>query len=43
MAVFDPFGGQTVTVGNSSSVMGWVVIVVDTGDAFHSWYEVVIM
>ena len=28
--------GQTVTVGNSSSVMGWVVIVVDTGDSCHS-------
>ena len=42
-AVFDPLGGQTVTVGNSSSVMGWVVIVVDTGDSCHSLYELVIM
>ena len=28
-AVFDPLGGQTVTVGKSSSMMGWVVMVVD--------------
>ena len=42
-AVFDPLGGQTVTVGNSSSVMGWVVMVVDTGDSCHSLYELVIM
>ena len=43
MAVFDPLGGQTVTVGKSSSVMGWVVMVVDTGDSCHSLYELVIM
>ena len=43
MAVFDLLGGQTVTVGNSSSVMGWVVMVVDTGDSCHSLYELVIM
>ena len=42
-AVFDPLGGQTVTAGKSSSVMGWVVMVVDTGDSCHSEYEVVIM
>merc|ERR1719507_1075684 len=42
-AVFDPLGGQTVTEGNSSSVMGWVVMVVDTGDSCHSLYELVIM
>ena len=42
MRVSDPLGGQTVTTGNSSSVMGWVVIVVDTGDSCHSWYELVI-
>ena len=43
IAVFDPLGGQTVTIGNSSSVMGWVVRVVDTGDSCHSLYELVIM
>ena len=43
MAVFDPLGGQTVTVGKSSLVMGWVVMVVDTGDSCHSLYELVIM
>ena len=43
MAVFDLLGGQTVTVGNSSSVMGWVVMVVDTGDSCHSLYELVII
>ena len=41
-AVFDPLGGQIVTSGNSSSVMGWVVIVVDTGDSCHSEYAVAI-
>ena len=39
----DPLGGQTVTVGKSSSVMGRVVMVVDTGDSCHSLYELVIM
>ena len=29
-AVLEPLGGQTVTVGKSSSFMGWVVIVVIT-------------
>ena len=43
MAVFDPLGGHTVTVGNSSSLIGWVVMVVDPGDSCHSLYELVIM
>ncbi len=43
MRVFDPLGGQTVTSGNWSSVMGWVLMVVDTGDSCHSLYELVIM
>ena len=43
MAVLDLLGGQTVTVGKSSSVMEWVVMVVDTGDSCHSLYELVIM
>ena len=30
-------------MGNSSSEMGWVVMVVDTGDSCHSLYELVIM
>ena len=29
--------------GNSSSVIGWVMMVVDTGDSCHSLYELVIM
>ena len=29
-AVLEPLGGQTVTVGKSSSLIGWVVIVVIT-------------
>ena len=41
--MFDPLGGQTVTSGNLSSMMGWVVMVVDTGDSCHSLYELVIM
>ena len=41
--MFEPLGGHTVTVGKSSSVMGWVVMVVDTGDSCHSEYELVIM
>ena len=32
-----------MTEGNSSSVMGWVLIVVDTGDSCHSLYELEIM
>ena len=43
IAVLVPLGGQTVTSGNLSSVMGWVVMVVDTGESCHSWYELVIM
>ena len=43
MAVLDLLGGQTVTSGKSSSVMGWVVMVVDTGDYCHSLYDLLII
>ena len=33
MAVLEPVGGQTVTVGKSRSAMGWVSIEVATGDS----------
>ena len=33
MAVFVPFGGQMVTMGKSSSPIGWVVMAVEKGSS----------
>ena len=41
-AVFEPFGGQTVTVGNSRWATGWVVIVVTMGEACQAMYDLLI-
>ena len=38
-AVFEPLGGQTVTVGKSRSATGWVVIVVTMGEACQAMYD----
>ena len=41
-AVFEPLGGQTVTVGKSNFSIGWVVIEVDTGDSCQPKYDFLI-
>ena len=41
-AVFEPLGGQTVTVGKSNFSIGWVVIEVATGDPCQPKYDLLI-
>ena len=41
-AVFEPLGGQTVTVGKSNFTIGWVVMEVATGDSCQPKYDLLI-